>query len=84
MEWVRRIFPTAILLPREYYGGVLQPQMQKLCIMSKSTANVKKSTFCLLFICQAWSNPWKDLGFLEKIVALSTLAWVYNTSSKYL
>ena len=41
MEWVRRIFPTAILLPREYYGGVLQPQMQKLCIMSKSTANVK-------------------------------------------
>ena len=41
MEWVRRIFPTAILLPREYYGGVLQPQMQKLCIMSKSTVTVK-------------------------------------------
>ena len=84
MEWVRRIFPTAILLPREYYGGVLQPQMQKTLYYVKINRKCKKIDILLFFICQAWSTPWKDLGFLQKTVALSTLAWVYNIFLKYL
>ena len=63
MEWVRRIFPTAILLPREYYGGVLQPQMQKLCITSKSTANGKNQPSAYFYFAKHDQPLGKILGF---------------------
>ena len=62
MEWVRRIFPTAILLPREYYGGVLQPQMQKTLYYVKINRKCKKIDLLLFFHLPSMINPLERFG----------------------